>query len=51
MTYLTSLLLIGVAMIFFLILAAKLQRGVWPSDEARSLNHAVRELLIGRRLS
>jgi hypothetical protein len=51
MNYLVGMLLIAFAMLFFLRVLNLFERGIWPSDEARSMSDAVRELLLGRRVS
>ncbi len=51
MNYLVCMLLIGLAMLFFLRVLTMFERGIWPSNDARSMGDAVRELIIGRRVS
>ena len=51
MNYLVCMLLIAIAMLFFLRVLTLFERGVWPSDDARSMRDAVRELILGRRVS
>lgn len=51
MNYLLCMLLIAVAMSFFLRILTIFERGAWPSNEARTMGDAVRELILGRRVS
>ncbi len=51
MNYLVCMLLIALAMLFFLRVLTKFERGLWPSDNARSMSDAVRELIVGSRVS
>ena len=51
MSYLTSRLLIWIAIAGFLFLVNKMQHGNWPSEDARNFSGAFRELLLGRRVS
>lgn len=51
MNYLLCMLLIGIAVLFFLRIVAIFERGAWPSEQARSMGDALRELILGRRIS
>jgi hypothetical protein len=51
MNYLLSMILISVAMAFFLRVLAVFERGAWPSDDARSFSGALREWIVGNRVS
>lgn len=51
MNYLVCMLLIALTMLFFMRVLAMFERGIWPSDDARSMSDAVRELILGRRVS
>ena len=51
MNYLIGMILVLVAMGFFLRILSIFQRGHWPSEDVNTLIGAVRELLVGRRVS
>ena len=51
MNYLLCMLLIGMTMAFFLRVLSLFERGTWPSDDARSFGGALRELILGQRVS
>lgn len=51
MNYLLSMILIGATMAFFLRVLAVFERGAWPSDEAHSFTGALREWILGNRVS
>jgi len=51
MNYLLCMLLIGITMAFFLRVLSLFERGAWPSEEAHSFGNALRELILGRRVS
>jgi hypothetical protein len=51
MNYLIGMILVLVAMGFFLRILSIFQRGYWPSENVSSSIGALRELLLGRRVS
>ena len=51
MNYLIGMILVLVTMAFFLRILSIFQRGQWPSEDVSNFAGALRELLLGRRVS